>query len=146
MGRRWLQYGIPVLMIAVALLLRVSVPAVEEVQLKVFDGYQRLSPRVYEPVPVRYVDLDDESLARIGQWPWPRTFVAEMIARLAKLSKEVSLEIHSRMAMAVCCPVLAILGALLGAIFRRGQFLVAGRGCCAPPSSVKSTDTSTGMK
>ena len=69
MSQRWLHYGIPVLMIAAALLLRVSVPAVEEVQLKVFDGYQRLSPRVYEPVPVRYIDLDDDSLERIGQWP-----------------------------------------------------------------------------
>ncbi len=54
-----------------------------------------------------------------------RDIAPQMIARLAKLSKEVSLEIHSRMAMAVCCPVLAVLGALLGAIFRRGQFLVA---------------------
>ncbi len=54
-----------------------------------------------------------------------RGIARQMIARLAKLSKEVSLEIHSRMAIAVCCPVLAILGALLGAIFRRGQFIVA---------------------
>ena len=89
MGRRWLHYGIPVLMIAVALLLRVSVPAIEEAQLRVFDGYQRLSPRIYEPVPVRFVDLDDESLARIGQWPWPRTFVAELIARLANAGAAV---------------------------------------------------------
>ena len=89
MGQRWLHYGIPILMIAGALLLRVSVPAVEEVQLKVFDSYQRLSPRVYEPVPVRYIDLDDDSLERIGQWPWPRTFVAELIARLANAGAAV---------------------------------------------------------
>lgn len=44
---------------------------------------------------------------------------------LAQLSKEIALEIHSRLAMAVCCPVLAVIGALLGAIFRKGQFLVA---------------------
>ena len=42
-----------------------------------------------------------------------------------KLAKEIALEIHSRLAMAACCPVLAVLGALLGAIFRRGQFLMA---------------------
>lgn len=42
-----------------------------------------------------------------------------------KLSKEIALEIHSRLAMAASCPVLAVLGALLGAIFRKGQFLVA---------------------
>ena len=42
-----------------------------------------------------------------------------------KLSKTITLEINTRLATAACCPVLAVLGALLGAIFRRGQFLVA---------------------
>ena len=50
--------------------------------MRVFDVYQRLAPREYEPVPVKYVDLDDESLERIGQWPWPRTFVAQLVAQL----------------------------------------------------------------
>ena len=49
-----------------------------------------------------------------------------------ELSKEVALEIHSRLAMAVSCPVLAVLGALLGAIFRKGQFLVAVGLCIGP--------------
>jgi len=48
----------------------------------VFDQYQRWHPRVYQAVPVRIVDLDEESLKRLGQWPWPRTRVAEMIDRL----------------------------------------------------------------
>ncbi|MCX8232125.1 MAG: adenylate/guanylate cyclase domain-containing protein, partial [Alphaproteobacteria bacterium] len=51
--------------------------------MRVFDVYQRLAPREYVPVPVKYVDLDDESLERIGQWPWPRTFVAQLVAQLA---------------------------------------------------------------
>ncbi|MFB4368965.1 MULTISPECIES: CHASE2 domain-containing protein [unclassified Pseudomonas] len=50
----------------------------------VFDQYQRLQPRVYQQAPVRVVDLDEQSLARIGQWPWPRTQVAEMVERLEK--------------------------------------------------------------
>lgn len=41
------------------------------------------------------------------------------------LNKEIALEIHSRLAIAASCPVLALLGALLGSIFRKGQFLVA---------------------
>ncbi len=72
------------------------------------------------------------SLQEIKQADFPRPtpqrllHLAPQITRgLAKLSKEIALEIHSRMAMAVCCPVLAIMGALLGAIFRRGQFIVA---------------------
>ncbi|TCJ11799.1 adenylate/guanylate cyclase domain-containing protein [Parasulfuritortus cantonensis] len=48
----------------------------------VFDQYQRWKPRQYEPVPVRVIDIDDESLARLGQWPWPRTRIAELIDRL----------------------------------------------------------------
>ena len=89
MSRRSLHYIIPLLMVAAALVLRVSVPAVEEAQLKVFDTYQRLSPRTYQPAPVRFVDLDDESLERIGQWPWPRTFVADLVARLANAGAAV---------------------------------------------------------
>lgn len=50
--------------------------------MAVFDGYQRLAPRSYMPAPVRVVDIDDESLDRIGQWPWPRTVVARMVRRL----------------------------------------------------------------
>lgn len=48
----------------------------------VFDQYQRWQPRPYEDAAVRIVDIDEDSLARIGQWPWPRTQMAEL-ARLA---------------------------------------------------------------
>ncbi|PKN34053.1 MAG: adenylate/guanylate cyclase domain-containing protein [Deltaproteobacteria bacterium HGW-Deltaproteobacteria-19] len=48
----------------------------------VFDQYQRWHPRVYQPAPVRIIDIDEESLKRIGQWPWPRTRVADLIERL----------------------------------------------------------------
>jgi adenylate cyclase len=33
---------------------------------------------------VKIVDIDDESLAKLGQWPWPRTDVARLANRLAK--------------------------------------------------------------
>lgn len=47
-----------------------------------FDHFQRLKPRDYRDTPVRIIDIDDASLKRIGQWPWPRTQVAELIDRL----------------------------------------------------------------
>jgi adenylate cyclase len=31
---------------------------------------------------VRIIDIDEASLQRLGQWPWPRTQVAEMVQRL----------------------------------------------------------------
>src|SRR3954464_5090073 len=49
-----------------------------------FDAFQRWSPRAYDPEsPVRIVAIDDESLRRLGQWPWPRTRVAELINNLS---------------------------------------------------------------
>src|SRR5262245_18610756 len=52
----------------------------------VFDGYQRLAPRQWDAATqVRIVDVDDESLARLGQWPWPRSIIAALVARLGDL-------------------------------------------------------------
>jgi adenylate cyclase len=33
-------------------------------------------------LPVRIVDIDDASLHKLGQWPWPRTRLAEIVERL----------------------------------------------------------------
>ena len=47
------------------------------------DGYQRVFPRSRPAHPVvQVVDIDDESLRRLGQWPWPRTRLATLVARL----------------------------------------------------------------
>ncbi|HYD31206.1 MAG TPA: adenylate/guanylate cyclase domain-containing protein [Azospirillaceae bacterium] len=59
--------------------------AIRRVQLLVFDTYQRLAPRDYQSVGVRIVDLDDTTLARLGQWPWPRVMVARLVDRLTEL-------------------------------------------------------------
>lgn len=47
-----------------------------------FDQYQRWQPRAELAEPVRIVDIDDESLRRLGQWPWPRSVLAQMVGRL----------------------------------------------------------------
>ncbi len=64
------------------LLYRYEPLPVKVVRNAVFDQYQRWHPREYEDVGVRIVDIDDESLKRIGQWPWPRTQVADLIVKL----------------------------------------------------------------
>jgi len=46
------------------------------------DQFQRWHPRTYREVPVRIIDIDDESLRRLGQWPWPRTMIAELVTKL----------------------------------------------------------------
>ena len=84
--KRWSHYWIPGLCLAGALALRVSgSAAIATFQDRVFDAFQLLSPRVYADVPVRIVDIDDETLERYGAWPWPRTLVARMISRISEL-------------------------------------------------------------
>jgi adenylate cyclase len=58
--------------------------AVERLRHIVFDQYQRWQPRAWHAdLPVRVIDIDDASLARLGQWPWPRSRLAELTNRLA---------------------------------------------------------------
>jgi len=49
----------------------------------VFDTYQKLKPRDAAESAVAVVDIDDESIRRLGQWPWPRTVLASVVDRLA---------------------------------------------------------------
>ena len=61
-------------------------------RLKTFDWYQQLKPREIPPPekqPVSIVDLDEKSLAEIGQWPWPRTTVAQMLKNLYQMGAGV---------------------------------------------------------
>lgn len=44
-----------------------------------FDFYHQSKPRDYTPLPVAILDIDDRSIEELGQWPWPRTRVAELV-------------------------------------------------------------------
>jgi adenylate cyclase len=50
-----------------------------------FDQFQRISPRDHQAFPVRVADIDEVSLAAYGQWPWPRTRMAELVEKLHQL-------------------------------------------------------------
>jgi adenylate cyclase len=66
--------------------LRIADPApIEEFRVRTFDTFQVLDPRVKAAKPVRIVNIDEKSLAKFGQWPWPRTRVADLVANLTKL-------------------------------------------------------------
>ncbi|MDA9975851.1 adenylate/guanylate cyclase domain-containing protein [Alphaproteobacteria bacterium] len=80
---RWLKLVVPAGLLVLAVLLRFHDPVLlQEFRYRIFDNYQRLSPRIYTDMPVAVVDIDDETLARYGQWPWSRTVVADLVARL----------------------------------------------------------------
>jgi CHASE2 domain-containing sensor protein/serine phosphatase RsbU (regulator of sigma subunit) len=72
-----------VLLLALALLLFQSPPPVQGLRNAVFDGYQRLFPLERVAYPVTIVVIDEASLARYGQWPWPRTRMAELVDRIS---------------------------------------------------------------
>src|SRR5690606_18719119 len=69
--------------LALSLMIKVAdFQLVQSIQLKVFDTFQQIAPRVYTDVPVRIIDIDDESLSKIGQWPWPRHTLAQLVDQL----------------------------------------------------------------
>lgn len=46
-----------------------------------FDLYHQSKPRDLTPMPVAIVDVDDRSIEEIGQWPWPRSYIADLVTR-----------------------------------------------------------------
>ena len=76
---------IPFLLLLLALAIRTYEPAlVTQLRLAIFDQYQTIKPREFTPLPVRIVDIDEESLKRLGQWPWPRDILAQVVSRAAQ--------------------------------------------------------------
>src|SRR3954449_2999471 len=73
------------LLIAIAALRIADPPPIEELRVRTFDTFQVLEPRVKTARPVRIVNIDEKSLAKFGQWPWPRTVVADLVNSLNRL-------------------------------------------------------------
>ncbi len=73
----------------VALLHVLGLPTLDRLGLLLFDSYERAAPRVYEDAPVRVIDIDDESIRRLGQWPWPRSDIARLTDRLGQAGASV---------------------------------------------------------
>ena len=59
------------------------------VRHEIFDQFQILMPRTESTGGVVIVDLDEASLARHGQWPWPRTLLAFLVQRLFDMGADV---------------------------------------------------------
>jgi adenylate cyclase len=69
--------------VLVALLKFLHPPIFAETGGLLFDTYQRLAPRPFKDAGVRIVDIDDETIRRMGQWPWPRGDVAALTKAIA---------------------------------------------------------------
>ncbi len=82
MRRIW---GIGLLvLLALAVLLWWRTPWGDRLQAYSFDSLQILAPRKIESLPVTIVAIDDKSIAALGQWPWPRTELAELVRAVTR--------------------------------------------------------------
>ena len=88
--RNWRKWRLYILVVTLAYILTLVfgtllAPLRGNLENLVFDQYQRWGPRPYAfDQPVKIVDIDDESIARIGRWPWPRATMASLVDALAK--------------------------------------------------------------
>jgi adenylate cyclase len=73
------------LLVGLAVLRLIDPAPIEELRVRVFDNFQRIDPRQKQIRPVTIVDIDEKSLRKLGQWPWPRTYIADLITDLTKL-------------------------------------------------------------
>jgi serine phosphatase RsbU (regulator of sigma subunit) len=82
MRGRWIALAV----LAFLLLLQIteSVPFQERLRAFLFDSYQSISPRPRLSSPAVIVDIDEASLRRFGQWPWPRSLLALLVGQIAE--------------------------------------------------------------
>jgi serine phosphatase RsbU (regulator of sigma subunit) len=74
--------GVVVLLLLVTVTMWPSLPGHALLSFVWFDACQWMAPRARVSAPVVIVDVDGRSLARHGQWPWPRTLLAALIDRV----------------------------------------------------------------
>ncbi len=80
---RWYWLFVLIFLGLVTVVFYARPPLLQSLRMLAFDTYQRLSPAHPIPeAPIRVVDIDEASLAHVGQWPWPRSTMAELITRL----------------------------------------------------------------
>jgi CHASE2 domain-containing sensor protein len=89
-GTRLLKWRLNILVVTLAYCLTLGfgtllAPLRGNLENLVFDQCQRWGPRPYAfDQPVKIVDIDDKSIARIGRWLWPRATMASLVDALAK--------------------------------------------------------------
>ena len=86
-----LRVLLPALFVVIALLVQYADPAFRaRIRVNAFDQLQLFAPNVYQDeLPVRVIAIDDESLGKLGQWPWSRTVLAQLIDQLNAMGAKV---------------------------------------------------------
>jgi adenylate cyclase len=72
------------LLVALVLLRAFDPPLIKTIRMRGYDLEQKFSPRIYQPVKVRIVAIDGKTIDKYGQWPWPRTQLANLVDKIAQ--------------------------------------------------------------
>ena len=81
----------PLPLLGLALLLALSIAGkilfdrepLQPLEYEIYDTMSRFSQR--KPgIPVAIVAIDDKSIGQIGSWPWPRSYIAQLIRHLSE--------------------------------------------------------------
>src|SRR5258706_2546726 len=65
-----------------------EVPLLDQLELKTYDMRMRALDRL-QPRHVTIAAIDEQSLAKVGRWPWSRSVHAEIIRRLDEAGARV---------------------------------------------------------
>jgi serine phosphatase RsbU (regulator of sigma subunit)/CHASE2 domain-containing sensor protein len=85
LGRIGRVRGVGVIVLAVlTALLAFQPPFVARQQRQWFDASQRLLPRAVQSLPATIVEIDQKSMNALGQWPWPRTVLAQLVREIQR--------------------------------------------------------------
>jgi len=74
---------------ALVLLVALQPPWAERLQSAGFDALQSFVPRQVGTLPVSIVEIDQKSLRALGQWPWPRNLLAQLVDRINQAAPAV---------------------------------------------------------
>lgn len=82
--------SLPILLGLAFVLLLLAVRVIDPYPIRLareiaFDTFQQIKPRAPIEAAVRIADIDEASLAAIGQWPWSRDVMAKLTTRLTEL-------------------------------------------------------------
>ena len=82
----WLICGIITLVILAGMLFEFY--PMQFLEYKTYDILASLKQRK-DPNPIVIVGIDQKSIKNIGSWPWPRTYIADMVQRLSEYKPKV---------------------------------------------------------
>ncbi|NRR34345.1 CHASE2 domain-containing protein [Oxalobacteraceae bacterium] len=128
---------------------------VPTLRLDLFDTYQSLLPRTRRSGPVQIIAIDEAALKAYGQWPWPRTRLADLITDAAAqrplaigldiMMPEADMTSPEALAARVVSPALSMEllalpanDALLAAAMRRAPVVLGAAGFNHPAPSTSA--------